>query len=102
MRITNWLFFFFVKIINRNITGAISGASANNTYLTRDRGSFSYSTASHSGNDRMGGFGNWDSSYYHTFDANADNNNWGNPIAGHANGDDIHPYNIAILPLISY
>lgn len=25
-----------------------------------------------------------------------------NPIAGHANGDDIHPYNIAVLPLISY
>lgn len=25
-----------------------------------------------------------------------------NPMAGHANGDDIHPYSIYLVPLISY
>ncbi len=35
------------------------------------------------------------------FDANRGDAYY-NPMAGHANGDDIHPYNIALLPLISY
>lgn len=50
----------------------------------------------------MGGFADWDSYYYHVFDADANNNSWGNPMSGHANGEDIHPYNISALPLISY
>ena len=50
----------------------------------------------------MGGFGNFDSHYYHIFDANADNNNWGNPMKGHAVGTDIHPYSMRILYLIAY
>lgn len=34
---------------------------------------------------------------------NANNGNKeDNPMAGHANGTDIHPYNISYLPLISY
>ena len=37
-----------------------------------------------------------------SFDANIDNSQDGNPMAGHANGADIHPYNISLVPLISY
>ena len=40
--------------------------------------------------------------YSGTFNANLDSNDYGNPMSGHANGEDIHPYNIAVLPLISY
>ena len=35
-------------------------------------------------------------------DVNRDTNSYGNPMAGHANGADIHPYNISLVPLISY
>ena len=35
-------------------------------------------------------------------DANIDRNNYGNPMAGHATGPDIHPYSIYLVPLISY
>lgn len=38
----------------------------------------------------------------YTLNANQDSNNWGNPMTGHANSSDIHPYNISMLPLISY
>ena len=86
----------------RDITGTVSGASGNNKYLTRGRGCFTYSTKYYSGDNNMGGFGNWDSHYYHIFDANADNNNWGNPMKGHAVGTDIHPYSMRILYLIAY
>lgn len=34
--------------------------------------------------------------------ANSDVNSYGNPMAGHAAGDDIHPYDIYLLPLIAY
>ena len=85
----------------RDINGAISGASSNNTYLTRGKGCISYDKNKHSGNG-MGGFGDWNSYYYHVFDANANNNSWGNPMAGHANGNDIHPYSVRVLYLIVY
>lgn len=35
------------------------------------------------------------------FDANAGDKTH-NPMAGHANGNDIHPHNISLLPLISF
>ena len=34
--------------------------------------------------------------------ANESNNNSSNKMAGHANGDDIHPYSLYLVPLISY
>ena len=36
-----------------------------------------------------------------TFDANANTENYGNPMAGHAAGQDIHPYSIGLTPLIA-
>ena len=41
-------------------------------------------------------------SVYINFDANIDTNGYGNPMHGHANGDDIHPYSIYLVPLITY
>ena len=37
-----------------------------------------------------------------SIDANAMANGGSNPMAGHAGGPDIHPYNISLLPLIAY
>ena len=34
--------------------------------------------------------------------ANIDTGNYGNPMKNHATGPDIHPYNISLLPVISY
>lgn len=34
------------------------------------------------------------------FDANSDSKNYGSPMANHACGIDIHPYNLSILPII--
>ena len=36
------------------------------------------------------------------FDANKDEEKYGNNMSNHANGDDIHPYLIKVLYLISY
>ena len=36
------------------------------------------------------------------FDANKDEGDFGNKMAGHSNGHDIHPYLIKVLYLISY
>lgn len=36
------------------------------------------------------------------FDANRDNTTTNNPMKGHADGSDIHPYNIVLLPIIKY
>lgn len=36
------------------------------------------------------------------FDANANTLNYGNPMAGHATGIDIHPYAACLLPVIAY
>ena len=85
----------------RDITGTISGASSTGTYLNRGKGCISYDNNKHSGNG-MGGFGDWNSYYYHIIDANADNNNWGNPMANHATGNDVHPYSHRVLYLIVY
>lgn len=35
-----------------------------------------------------------------TFNANTDTSDYGNPMVNHANGDDIHPYNISMVPII--
>jgi len=35
-------------------------------------------------------------------DANAYNGSSANPMYGHAGGSDIHPFNISLLPLISF
>lgn len=37
-----------------------------------------------------------------TFSANTDSSSYGNPIAGHASGPDIHPYSLCFLPLVAY
>lgn len=36
------------------------------------------------------------------FDANISNRDVFNAIAGHANGSDIHPYTIKLLPILIY
>ena len=36
------------------------------------------------------------------FDANISNRDVFNAIAGHANGQDIHPYSIKLLPILIY
>ena len=36
------------------------------------------------------------------FNANSDSHSYGNPMYQHASGNDIHPYNISMLPLICY
>ena len=41
-------------------------------------------------------------SVYINFDANIDTNDYGNNMAGHAVGPDIHPYTVKVLPLITY
>ena len=68
-----------------------------------------------SGNDSLGAFavksrggvdGNEsrynDYSRVRTFDANQDTSSYGNPMANHANGVDIHPHNVALTPIISF
>jgi hypothetical protein len=35
-----------------------------------------------------------------SFSADQDYTYYGNPMAGHANGSDIHPYNISLVPII--
>ena len=44
---------------------------------------------------------NW-SSFDFFFNANIDDGNYGNNMAGHAVGPDIHPYSIYMVPLITY
>ena len=36
------------------------------------------------------------------FDANSDNADYGNPMAGHATSADIHPYAICLIPVIAF
>ena len=36
------------------------------------------------------------------FNANTNINNYGNPMSGHANGEDIHPYSVKFLPILVY
>ena len=42
------------------------------------------------------------SSFDFFFNADIDDGNYGNNMAGHATGLDIHPYSIYLVPLISY
>ena len=44
---------------------------------------------------------NWNS-FDFFLNANIDNDNYGNNMASHASGPDIHPYSIYLVPLISY
>lgn len=79
----------------RSIKGALSGSSGT-SFLTGGRGCYSYSTTYYPGTGFIGEFSNWEGHYYHVFDANADNNDWGNPMAGHADGPEIRPVNTTI------
>ena len=36
------------------------------------------------------------------FNANNDTDSYGNCMSGHANGSDIHPYSIELLPILVY
>lgn len=36
------------------------------------------------------------------FSANTDSSSYGNPMATHAVGPDIHPYSMSLMPLIAY
>ncbi len=59
--------------------------------------------AMHGSNSGSGGFRGGDVNFANIyFDANDNYKNYGNAMAGHANGTDIHPYNISFLPLIAY
>ena len=66
--------------------------------LADPRGAFSSSVES---SNQISGTGA-NNSVYINFDANIDSNNFGNKMVGHANGDDIHPYSLYLVPLISY
>ena len=66
--------------------------------LADPRGAFSSSVES---SNQISGSGA-NNSVYINFDANVDSNNFGNKMSGHANGNDIHPYSIYLVPLISY
>lgn len=82
----------------RNITGRTSAGSDSTNY-DGTAGAF------YQGSDKeykIGSLSSWGSRYTYRFDANRDKENMGNPMAGHANGADIHPYNISLVPLIAY
>lgn len=82
----------------RNITGRTSVGS-NSTDYNGTAGAFYQGSNRES---RIGSLIEWGERYTYRFDANRDNRNMGNPMAGHANGADIHPYNISLVPLIAY
>lgn len=83
--------FFFITI--RNITGGTyrNGSTGSTTYSGAFKKDMSGVSWNASDNLNRPGF---------SFSANADENSYGNPIAGHANGSDIHPYNISLIPII--
>lgn len=82
----------------RNITGRTSTGSSNTNYNGTAGAFYQGSTKESS----IGSLSDWGSRYTYRFDANSDNRSMGNPMAGHANGADIHPYNISLVPLIAY
>lgn len=82
----------------RNITGRTSAGSDSTNY-DGTAGAFYQGSTKES---RIGSLSSWGSRYTYRFDANSDNRSMGNPMAGHANGADIHPYNISLVPLIAY
>lgn len=91
----------------RNITGRMQAYCACNNNLRSPfgtgYGAFTTSTVSTTGEyPPTGATNNWSSNWLSDFSANTNTNSYGNPMAGHANGGDIHPYNIAFLPLIAY
>lgn len=89
----------------RNITGQVSssarvGSTSSAAGTCSSQGSFTGSTAAGStavycnrGNYWLGGSG------YYIFDSNKGSSS-NNPMYGHANGNDIHPYNISMVPII--
>lgn len=84
----------------RNITGRFSTPAngQDSSQQVGEGGAFSYGTCS-GRNWRSGESATVTQQYF-----NADNNyaSYGNPMTGHANGNDIHPYDIYLLPLIAY
>ena len=83
----------------RNITGRFDAQGYERGTTTAEKGCFSvYSRG------KVDGGGSQDSDYVRvrSFSANQDSNSYGNPMEGHANGSDIHPYDIFMLPLIAY
>lgn len=80
----------------RNITGWFEGC-----YQEFNSGGFGSFYKKSPGN-RKTKTGGWDNDLGIYFSANVNTNNYGNPMAGHAAGDDIHPYDIQMLPLIAY
>lgn len=86
----------------RNITGKflvdnfnfeMSGAAPAGTF---------YCTSKDNKNDLTNKYTSDYNSGFMQFEANVDKNSYGNPMAGHAAGSDIHPANIALLPVIFY
>lgn len=83
----------------RNITGRFDAQGYVRGTTTEEKGCFS--VISHGKVD--GGTSQYsDYVRVRSFSANQDSNSYGNPMEGHANGSDIHPYNIALLPLVAY
>lgn len=83
-------------LIDRNITAWLEGVYQE--FTGGYKGAFYKSSP---GNRKIK-TGGWDNDLCIGFNANQDNNSYGNPMAGHANGEDIHPYTIYALPLIAY
>lgn len=82
----------------RNITGRDQGTRRDNDIPKW--GAFSNGGATHRA---WAPSSNIDSiTKYFIFNANDDTDNYGNPMKNHATGPDIHPYNISLLPVISY
>lgn len=79
----------------RNIKGQLSGDFRSNTLVAH--GCFY-----HTGPTGWGHPAAKDEGAILTLEANNPDPNYTNPIAGHAAGDDIHPYDIYLLPLIAY
>ena len=78
----------------RNITGRIK-ISRTNELITegsfQDGGEHSY----------LSGYSNSGKGQFIEFDANIDSSDYGNPMAGHATGDEVRPYAFLSIPLIA-
>lgn len=85
-----------IRNINGNsVNGTALSFSNQQNASTLATGAFQYDYA---GGDLVGAGGGW---YKQWFSFNANRGNVvDNPMAGHANGDDIHPHNISMIPII--
>lgn len=84
----------------RNIRGSVGLTGVEYQYATpnQDRGVFT--TGSLTGDYWGGGHSNDREATTLSFNANMDMRSYGNNMAGHADGADIHPYNIRLVPII--